>query len=298
MHIVLLAAFSRLLVIGFALLSSWVFAPYDSSGQFVSSNVLSPLANWDGAHFLHVARSGYRFEHSFAFFPGFPMIVNVLARWMDHVTAAVLLSNVCFVVAAHVLCLLCGRRAAVLFLISPANIFFSAAYTESLFALLLFLGCFFLERRAHVSACAAFFASAVVRSNGAVFAILLLVRGEIVLACVVGVPFVLQNLKCALLFCVHDSQPWCFKGWIPNCYGHVQSFYWNNGFLAYWTWNNVPNFLLAVPMLFLASLVARRAWKSKAHALSSLETQLNSMVALLALLCLFSMNVQVGRKKK
>lgn len=214
MHVFPLAVLSRLATVCLALGFAWLFAPYDSSSLVTGSQSwLSPLANWDGVHLVDVARHGYRFEHSYAFFPGYPLLVRLLSKSfsLDAVTTAVLLSNVCFVLAAVVVSRLDGRNAALLFLISPASIFFSAAYTESLFALLVCVGCFFLEHRRHWSACAAFFACSVVRSNGAVLALLLLVRGEIVLAGLLGIPFFLQNFECALRFCVHDSQPWCSK---------------------------------------------------------------------------------------
>ncbi|KAL1839451.1 hypothetical protein VTJ49DRAFT_1489 [Mycothermus thermophilus] len=45
-----------------------------------------------------------------------------------------------------------------------------------------------------------------------------------------------------------DPRPWC-GGWVPSIYAFVQSYYWNTGFLRYWTISNLPLFLLAAPML-------------------------------------------------
>ena len=91
-----------------------------------------------------------------------------------------MLSNVCFVLAALVLYRLSravlrndvlAERAALLFCINPASIFMSALYTESLFALLSFLGMWALEAlgTSGLSLAALLFAaSSAVRSNGAI----------------------------------------------------------------------------------------------------------------------------------
>jgi Gpi18-like mannosyltransferase len=141
--------------------------PRPAVDAFVQDVAFGGLANWDGVHFLHIAEAGYWYEHQHAFFPLLPIATRVV-RWglfgflrVDQLfgvplqirsqllISGVLLSNACFVGAAIVLLSLSravlgnDRRAfvaAALFCISPASIFFSAFYTESIFALLTFGG--------------------------------------------------------------------------------------------------------------------------------------------------------------
>jgi phosphatidylinositol glycan class V len=55
-------------------------------------------------------------------------------------------------------------------------------------------------------------------------------------------------------FCKCSATPaiWCTK-FPPIIYTYVQSKYWNVGFLRYWTVSQIPNFLLAAPVLLLLS---------------------------------------------
>lgn len=54
------------------------------------------------------------------------------------------------------------------------------------------------------------------------------------------------------VFCQDASEPasWC-SNIIPSIYTHVQSKYWNVGFLRYWAVQQTPNFLLAAPVITL-----------------------------------------------
>lgn len=68
-------------------------------------------------------------------------------------------------------------------------------------------------------------------------------------------PLIIQNylLQHKLNTPGKEVPSWCKKE-IPFSYSSVQSQYWDVGLLRYFTWNQVPNFLLASPILILVLL--------------------------------------------
>ncbi|XP_072211637.1 GPI mannosyltransferase 2 isoform X1 [Excalfactoria chinensis] len=129
--------------------------------------LLGGLAHWDAEHFLFIAERGYLYEHNCAFFPLYPLSLRAVANgalwplWQllclrsRLLLSAVLLNSVFSVLAAAALyklgcaVLRCRRTAflaALLFCISPANVFMAAAYSESMFAFLAFSAMWQLEK--------------------------------------------------------------------------------------------------------------------------------------------------------
>ena len=181
-----------------------------------------------------------------------------------------------------------------LFCISPATIFFLAPYSESLFSALTFGGIYYCIEYKFVIASIFFAASGLTRSNGLInigfllyFALQKALRikwkslptltAQIVLSVTITVfPFLCYQYYAFSLFCFHKphSLPeviynyltdrnvtvrgeripqWCQHS-IPFSYSVIQSQYWNVGFLRYFEWKQLPNFLLAAPILSLVIL--------------------------------------------
>ena len=65
-------------------------------------------------------------------------------------------------------------------------------------------------------------------------------------------PFIGFQTIAYTIFCLDNSLrvvKWCSM-FPPSIYTHVQSTYWNVGFLRYWTLSQLPNFLIACPPFF------------------------------------------------
>ncbi|NWS77789.1 PIGV mannosyltransferase, partial [Crotophaga sulcirostris] len=129
--------------------------------------LLGGLSRWDAEHFLFIAERGYLYEHNCAFFPLFPLSLRAVAEgalWPLRrllrlrsclLLSAVLLNSLFSTLAAAALyelgCVVLRSRraaflAALLFPISPANVFMAAAYSESMFAFLAFRAMWQLEK--------------------------------------------------------------------------------------------------------------------------------------------------------
>ncbi|RKO99435.1 hypothetical protein CXG81DRAFT_27806 [Caulochytrium protostelioides] len=184
--------------------------------------------------------------------------------------------------------------AAVLWLFGPSMVVVAGAYTEAAFAACAFLGAYALLHGRRWTATALLAAASALRSNGllhlpvVVGAHLLTdpralaqplgawpswrswrpaprrILAAAVGAAAVGLPVALHQLPAWWAFCYPSpTRPWC-AATPPSVYAFVQSHYWGNGFLRYWTPNNVPNFLLALPHVALTAAsvgsAASAAW--------------------------------------
>ena len=173
---------------------------------------------------------------------------------------------------------------AALFCLNPASVFMSATYTECLFALFTFSGVLAMEIRSPWLASILFAVATATRSNGIVLcgfiayyhsAIILhnLLEGRsplIVTATaafkrvsaaaaqclIVVLPFAVFQYYGYLLYCSRSgvegvSPAWC--SWrVPMAYSYIQEHYWGVGFLKYYEIKQIPNFLLATPIVVLS----------------------------------------------
>ncbi|XP_038695242.1 GPI mannosyltransferase 2-like isoform X2 [Tripterygium wilfordii] len=169
-------------------------------------------------------------------------------------------------------------RSSILFCFNPASIFYSSIYSESLYALFSVGGVYHLVSGANSIAVFWFALSGCARSNGvlnagyfcfqtlhqaydAVFqkknacvAMQVLVTGALRCICIF-IPFISFQAYGYFNICrgrsLDEMRPWC-KASVPLLYSYIQSHYWGVGFLKYFQLKQLPNFLLASPILTLA----------------------------------------------
>ena len=174
-----------------------------------------------------------------------------------------------------------SRLVVLLFCLNPASVFMSVVYSEALFSLFTFYALLALAREMPWLSAISIALATATRSNGIVLcgflayhclnslwhdvlqSTALLPRrlhrlvGILVstgLQCLIAVcPFVLFQCYGYFLYCKESNQPseWC-KWKIPVPYSYIQQHYWNVGFLRYFQLKQIPNFLLAAPMLVLS----------------------------------------------
>lgn len=387
-----LALSSRLIILAVQMLANWIVPDHkpdvfrmpmptpnatnpDHYLDKLVMRCLGGLRHWDGEYFLHIANYLYTYENTLAFYPLYPVLVRNLAAALETfnvpismhaltLVVAVALNVWLFCEAANYLYQLTQRvfndlhkswNAALVFCFNPASIFFSAAYSESLFtyaSFILMLECVRAKQQFNfMRICASLTACIMCRSNGLIalgfplyfFArhILLTTNVKrcqqvIKMALAVLIPLAILHayyFYIYRLYCMpgikvkHPQQvlhyasernyllagrgpkgsPWC-QYTLPFPYSYVQSTYWDVGFLRYYQWKQLPNFLLALPMLvfmqwhccdylwFLASKIWPQvaSWREPLKSQKSLPFVLHG--AFLTLVCALFVHIQVSTR--
>ncbi|XP_066960453.1 GPI mannosyltransferase 2 isoform X1 [Macrobrachium rosenbergii] len=302
-------------------------------GDKVIEFLLGGLVRWDAQYFLHIAEYGYTHENTLAFFPVFPMLVRLIGNILHFplqyvmnyhsvlILSSVILNFYMFVKTASILHRLSEEvlksevlayKAAILFCINPATVFFTAPYSECLFAFFTFSALLVNQSQSTTRSAFPFALASSVRSNGLVNIGFILYRklldcnnyyhkirnattesGQLSLLLVVVLtfnytliplfvgcflvmlPFAIFQMWCYLTYCGEEgSSPslaphlemfvrsnflhspdlgeaeWCYN-YPPLAYSHVQDKYWEVGLLRYYEVRQVPNFMLALPVVMI-----------------------------------------------
>ncbi|KAH6594509.1 hypothetical protein BASA50_006458 [Batrachochytrium salamandrivorans] len=293
----------------------------------IALSLMKPLIRWDAVYFLSIAESGYTYEQQFAFFPGLPLLMRSFAALLRLITggsmcdqallamAGLFVTNMMFVGAAISLYwlsihILRDNRLAVisaaLFAFSPAGIFMSSIYTESPFAMCAFAGMLCMVRGRIWYASAWWFCASLIRANGILLAGFLVWDMLHPFSPQKNLSYYSWNLFCTGMDGI--QRPWC-TNFIPSLYSFVQDYYWNNGFLKYYTLQQIPNFLLATPYLLVSVMgISEFIYRYRLEVLSLgfitsqeseraqlIRTQLPFMYLWMAMLaiCALFMHVQV-----
>lgn len=219
-----------------------------------------------------------------------------------------------------------ARRSAILFALTPAGVFMATGYAESTFALIALAGIWMRLHGFPTAAAALFGVATLLRSNGLFFGIFYLydliragqrwarggystglavadiisagIGGTVIGACFFGVQVYAYDLYCKGSNISHEGPEWCQRT-LPLIYPYIQEHYWNNGFLRYWTPNNIPNFLFAMPTLTI--MVRSLMYYTKRRMVGKYTVPLNMEVirpiaivqAVMLVSCVTSWHVQI-----
>ncbi|PQQ14760.1 GPI mannosyltransferase 2 isoform X2 [Prunus yedoensis var. nudiflora] len=238
-----------------------------SLGSAIESSIV-----WDSVFFVRIAQCGYEYEQTYAFFPLLPLCISLLSRTVLAPLVPVIgqravlglsgyvINNIAFVFVAVYLYRLsvvilkdheAALRASILFCFNPASIFYSSIYSETLYALFSVGGLYHLISGKDVIA-VLWFAS--LDFQGPMESSMLVVVGGALRCIFIFVPFVAFQAYGYNNICLghlpNSMSPWC-KARVPLLYNYIQSHYWGVGFLRYFQVKQLPNFLLASPILSL-----------------------------------------------
>ncbi len=148
------------------------FFPYgDQLLNFNLPSWIYALANFDGLHYLSIARNGYA-QYEQAFFPLYPILIKFLAPFFSNnqLVTGLVISNISFLLGLIILLKYLklifpkdrgsNMLTVIALLLFPTSFFFGAVYTEGLFFLFLITTLYFLKKDNYLFAgLFAFFAS-------------------------------------------------------------------------------------------------------------------------------------------
>lgn len=152
--------------------------PHKDFVAFPDSLLLDSFARWDASWYSRIAISGYATggpQDNVAFFPGFPYLARAASKLTGNVwTGGLLVSNLSLLAAIFFVYGLArryfnehdARRSALLVLVFPTSVFFSAFYSEGLFLLTVAATLYFYERDELLLAGLCGCAAAFTRSTG------------------------------------------------------------------------------------------------------------------------------------
>ena len=307
----------------------------DHKSPYQGLKIIEKLTRWDAIWFTQIAHDGYTYEQQWMAGWGFAKLLGLFSGLETSLPSTALAAVVGITIAhiSHLLSTLVlyelsllslqsltrpersslALLAASLHIISPAGLFLSAPYAESLFSLMTFSG-FYLYGRSFLrhagepvlaenlfllSSGLCLGVATTIRGNGLLSGLVfvyeamiyvctvflwrdfrdnvslrrhcvLLLTGTI-MGCIAIFPHYLAYLE----YCTPSAKrPWCSQR-LPSIYAWVQSKYWyvspitwiakltlnrNIGFLQYWTFANLPLFILAMPMLYIMCVSSIWAW--------------------------------------
>lgn len=126
--------------------------------NYVTNPIFWGWANFDGEHYLSIAMFGYK-DLQLAFFPGYPLLMNILSRFLgsnisSYLWSGIIISNSLFLgsifILRKIVMLDYSKKIAnisiLLLILFPTSFYFGAVYSESLFLFLSLLTYYFYRK--------------------------------------------------------------------------------------------------------------------------------------------------------
>ncbi|OBZ66527.1 GPI mannosyltransferase 2 [Grifola frondosa] len=203
-----------------------VVLPLDATRSLLKS-LASPLLRWDAFHFAHIARSGYVYEHEWAFFPGTPLVMKAIT-YLFRLVGMYRIPEEGYQSWESVLL---GGSLAVLLLSSTTTLYHLTLHHTSSPSIALLASLLSLLPSSPITLHVAAYTE----------------------------PFFTYLSYKGMLFCArsqwfHAACCFAVAAFPPSIYTYVQAKYWNVGFLHYWSPQQLPNFLISAPVLVLLIL--------------------------------------------
>lgn len=176
-----------------------------------------------------------------------------------------------------------AKKTAIVFLLSPGGMFLTSSYSENLGSFLAILGLYLRQASLSYKILYTIQYKSIYLLSGIIVGTCFLVRAnclllglfyvydlytffiidhnlpDAVMAIIGGTPLFTTlvgfNYYCYQSFCPERGE-WC-NNMIPSLFAYAQKHYWNNGFLNYWTANNIPNFLISLPIVLINSYLIK-----------------------------------------
>lgn len=276
--------------------------------QLISNEILNTILNnfihWDAVYFHKSFNQGPGFEHEQVFGPLWWRFIKFIPNDGDNFIKATIITNILnyiTMIIIYELTLLKFKYdrksylSSIFFILSPQGIFSIVPYSENLSNFFIILGLYIhyktinrLNLLGYIITSTLFGLSTLTRSNTIITGVIFLydfISFHSISAFIGGIilfgSFILLNYLPYKEFCPERGE-WCLNT-IPSIYSYAQGHYWNVGFLKYWTLNNLINFLLASPMIFLI-------YKSIIH---TNDFKLKILAVLHLILCVFFIHVQI-----
>ncbi|RKP30251.1 mannosyltransferase [Metschnikowia bicuspidata] len=255
--------------------------------RLLLTRVVDNLVVWDAVYFADLFVHDPLYEHQFVFCPLWWRLVALIPEYkgavfyprlvcataianLSHLAAALMLYRTTLLIFQNArvfsprrmaLCLL------VLYVMTPAAAFMTAPYSEPMASILSFM-CIYV-RQLGLNASPGVFAALAYgfRANCLLLGILYLIDvmrirpfpsfAPLIAGLVLGLAFFLTQYSSYAAICINPERgEWC-NSRLPLLFAYAQAHYWNNGFLNYWTHNNIPNFLFGAPSIILSLISVR-----------------------------------------